>query len=57
MQATAQPEAQQESALVSALHQFHASADHLGLSDKHRELLTSFKTVFQTEFPVEMDDG
>ena len=57
MQATAQPEAQQESALVSALHQFHAAADHLGLSDKHRELLTSFKTVFQTEFPVEMDDG
>jgi glutamate dehydrogenase (NAD(P)+) len=57
MQATALPETQQQSALVSALHQFHAAADRLGLSDKHRELLTSFKTIFQTEFPVEMDDG
>ena len=56
MQATAQPETPQQTALVSALHQFHAAADRLGLSDKHREMLTSFKTVFQTEFPVEMDD-
>ena len=57
MQATAEPETREQSALVSALHQFHAAADRLELSDKHREMLTSFKTVFHTEFPVEMDDG
>ena len=57
MQATAEAETRGESPLDGALHQFHAASDRLGLSDKHRELLTAFKTVFQTEFPVEMDDG
>ena len=46
-----------ESALGSALHQFHAAADRLELSDRHRDLLTAFKTVYETEFPVELDDG
>ena len=45
------------SALDSALTQFHAAADRLALGDSQRDLLTAFKTVFQTEFPVEMDDG
>ena len=44
-------------ALDSALHQFHAAADRLRLPDSQRALLTAFKTVFQTQFPVEMDDG
>ena len=44
-------------ALDSALHQFHAAADRLRLPDSQREQLTAFKTVFQTEFPVVMDDG
>ena len=43
--------------LDDALRQFHRAADRLGLSDKYREILTSFKTVFQTQFPVELDDG
>ncbi len=46
-----------ESVLKAALEQFHRAADHLGLPDRHREVLTSFKTVYQTQFPVEMDDG
>ncbi|MCK9486303.1 MAG: Glu/Leu/Phe/Val dehydrogenase [Dehalococcoidia bacterium] len=46
-----------ESMLETALSQFHGAADHLGLNDEHREYLTSFKTAFHTEFPVEMDDG
>jgi glutamate dehydrogenase (NAD(P)+) len=46
-----------EATLGSALEQFHRAADHLRLSDKHREILTSFKTVYETEFPVELDDG
>ena len=50
-------ETTEDSALDSALQQFHRAADRLGLSDKHRELLTAFKTVYQTEFPVELDDG
>jgi glutamate dehydrogenase (NAD(P)+) len=46
-----------EPVLESALAQFHEAADQLRLSDQHREYLTAFKTVFQTQFPVEMDDG
>ena len=46
-----------DSALDTALRQFHAAADRAGLDDSQRVILTSFKTVFQTEFPVEMDDG
>jgi glutamate dehydrogenase (NAD(P)+) len=45
------------SALDSALTQFRAAADRLRLGDSDREILTAFKTVFQTQFPVEMDDG
>jgi glutamate dehydrogenase (NAD(P)+) len=45
-----------DQALQSALAQFNAAADALGLADSRREYLTSFKTVFQTEFPVRMDD-
>lgn len=45
------------SILDSALAQFHAAADQLSLSQQHRDYLTSFKTTFHTEFPVEMDDG
>ena len=51
------PQIDEQSALTSALQQFHRAADRLGLSDKYRELLTAFKTVFQCEFPVELDDG
>jgi len=43
--------------LESALAQFHHGADHVKLPDLYRKLLTSFKTTFQAEFPVEMDDG
>ena len=50
-------ETTEDSALDSALQQFHRAADRLGLSDKHREILTAFKTVYETEFPVELDDG
>jgi glutamate dehydrogenase (NAD(P)+) len=46
-----------EEVLQTALAQFHRAADQLGLPDRHRALLTSFKTVYQTQFPVEMDDG
>ena len=46
-----------QSPLESALHQFHAAADRLGLDEDTREQLTAFKTVFQTQFPVELDDG
>ncbi|MBM4415496.1 MAG: Glu/Leu/Phe/Val dehydrogenase [Chloroflexi bacterium] len=49
--------AESNSALTSALRQFHAAADRLGLGGQQRDILTSFKTVFQTRFPVEMDDG
>src|SRR5262245_60493139 len=45
------------SALDSALTQFHAAADRLRLDDSDRGLLLAFKTVFQTQFPVEHDDG
>jgi glutamate dehydrogenase (NAD(P)+) len=46
-----------EPVLQAAMEQFHLAADHLHLADRHREVLTSFKTVYQTQFPVEMDDG
>ena len=46
-----------DQALQSALSQFGTAADAIGLGDDRREYLTSFKTVFQTEFPVQMDDG
>ena len=46
-----------EPVLQAAMEQFHLAADHLHLADRHREVLTSFKTTFQTQFPVEMDDG
>ncbi|MFN8639170.1 MAG: Glu/Leu/Phe/Val dehydrogenase [Dehalococcoidia bacterium] len=46
-----------DATLATALAQFHRAADHLNLSDKHREILTSFKTVYETEFPVELDNG
>ena len=46
-----------DSALQNALTQFHAAADRAGLNDQQRAILTAFKTVYQTQFPVEMDDG
>jgi glutamate dehydrogenase (NAD(P)+) len=45
------------SMLANALHQFHHAADQLELNDESREYLTAFKASFQTQFPVEMDDG
>jgi len=45
------------SALDTAIQQFHEAADRAGLDASQREILTAFKTVFETEFPVEMDDG
>ena len=46
-----------EGILASTLAQFHAAADTINLSDRYRAYLTSWKTVFQTQFPVQMDDG
>ncbi len=46
-----------EGILETTLAQFHLAADAIGLSDRYRAYLTSWKTVFQTQFPVEMDDG
>lgn len=46
-----------ESILESALAQFNTAADQVRLDDQHRDYLTSFKTTFHTQFPVEMDDG
>ncbi len=43
--------------LSGALTQFNEAADQLKLSDDLRAHLTSFKTIFQTQFPVEMDNG
>ena len=40
-----------------ALQQFQGAADRLALSDRDRDVLTSFKSVYQSEFPVELDDG
>ena len=46
-----------EPILSGALAQFNEAADQVNLPDQMRDYLTSFKTVFQTQFPVEMDDG
>jgi glutamate dehydrogenase (NAD(P)+) len=46
-----------EPVLQTAMSQFHRAADRVALDDDLRELLTSFKTVYQTEFPVDMDSG
>jgi glutamate dehydrogenase (NAD(P)+) len=46
-----------EAVLETAISQFNRAADRVRLSDDLRELLTSFKTVYHTEFPVDMDDG
>ena len=46
-----------ESALDTAIQQFHEAADRAGLDTSQRQILTAFKTIFETEFPVEMDDG
>lgn len=46
-----------DNALESAMQQFHRAADRLGLPEHDREILTSFKTVYHTQFPVELDDG
>ncbi|TAK74935.1 MAG: Glu/Leu/Phe/Val dehydrogenase [Dehalococcoidia bacterium] len=46
-----------EQILSGTLAQFNEAADQIGLADEMRDYLTSFKTVFQTQFPVEMDDG
>ncbi|MGE3856278.1 MAG: Glu/Leu/Phe/Val dehydrogenase [Dehalococcoidia bacterium] len=43
--------------LATTLAQFHEAADAIGLDDRYRAYLTSWKTTFQTQFPVEMDDG
>jgi glutamate dehydrogenase (NAD(P)+) len=48
--------APESSALHSALTQFHAAADRLHLPDQQRDILTSFKAVYQTRFPVQLDD-
>jgi len=49
--------ARAESPLDSALHQFHSAADRLHLNDNQREVLTAFKTIYRTQFPVQMDNG
>jgi len=46
-----------EPVLETAMRQFHQAADRAQLRDEMRELLTSFKTVYQTDFPVNMDAG
>mgnify|MGYP003335859711 CR=1 FL=1 len=43
--------------LATTLAQFHEAADRIHLPASYRDYLTSWKTVFQTQFPVEMDDG
>ena len=43
--------------LDGVLAQFHHAADQIGLEDRYRRYLTTWKTVFQTQFPVQMDDG
>ena len=44
-------------ALDSVLRGFHDAADRLELRDRDRDLLTSFKAVYETQFPVALDDG
>ena len=46
-----------EGILASTLAQFHQAADVIDLAPRYRDYLTSWKTIFQTQFPVEMDDG
>lgn len=46
-----------DSMLDTVLSQFNHAADQIGLSDDHRETMTAFKRVLQTQFPVERDDG
>lgn len=46
-----------DSALHSALTQFDRVADQLALTENQRNLLTAFKTIYRTEFPVTLDDG
>jgi glutamate dehydrogenase (NAD(P)+) len=43
--------------LATALAQFHAAADRLGLDDGLRALLSSCKRELIVHFPVRMDDG
>ena len=45
------------SVLDAAMDQFHHAADRMDLADGDRELLTSFKMVYHTQFPAELDDG
>jgi glutamate dehydrogenase (NAD(P)+) len=45
------------SALDAAMYQFHVAADRIDLADSDREMLTSFKMVYHTQFPAELDDG
>ncbi len=47
----------QDGILASTIAQFHQAADAIDLPERYRAYLTSWKTVFQTQFPVEMDDG
>ena len=46
-----------DSILEGVLAQFHNAADEINLDTKYRDYLTTWKTIFQTHFPVEMDDG
>ena len=46
-----------ESMLDTVLAQFHRAADQIGLKEDHRETMTAFKRILQTQFPVERDDG
>lgn len=46
-----------EAVLEAAMRQFDQAADRVALGDDMRELLTSFKTVYQASFPVDMDSG
>ena len=46
-----------ESPLTSALRQFGRVADQLGLNENQRRILTAFKTIYRTEFPMHCDDG
>ena len=48
--------ARAESPLDSALYQFQSAADRLRLTDNQRQVLTAFKTLYRTQFPVQMDD-
>ncbi|MGE3961273.1 MAG: Glu/Leu/Phe/Val dehydrogenase [Dehalococcoidia bacterium] len=46
-----------QSMLDTVLSQFHSAADQIGLKEDHRETMTAFKRIVQTQFPVERDDG